>query len=98
MGGHGALPPATPPFARNKAPTSKLHEDHELIWDDGVAPELTIDFDAQHIGKWEGLGMWLGGFGFFAACAGVIALTDPASKNPAVNREVTMIPFDAEHA
>tara|TARA_B110000971_G_C19838151_1_gene421286 strand:+ start:131 stop:526 length:396 start_codon:yes stop_codon:yes gene_type:complete len=86
MGGGGATPPM-PPFARNLAPTQKLPEDHELIWDDGVAPELTIDFDAQHVGKWEGLAWWLGGFGFFASVFGVAALTDPVGKNPAVNRE-----------
>ena len=97
MGGHGAPRPATPPFARNKTPTSKLVEDHELVWDDGVAPELAIDFDAQHISKGEGLAWWLGGFGFFGIVMGIAWLSDPASKNPAVGREVAMIPFDEEH-
>ncbi len=84
--------PPIPPFARNLAPSSRLHEEHELVWDDGVAPELTIDFDASHIGKWEGLAWWLGGFGFFGLVFAFASWTDPASKNPAVNREAMMIP------
>lgn len=84
--------PAVPPFARNKPPSQMLHEEHELVWDDGVAPELTLDFDAQHIPKREGLLWWLGGLGFFAGLAGLVALTDPAGKNPAVNRTHNMIP------
>lgn len=59
-----------------------------MVWDDGVAPELTIDFDAQHVGKWEGLATWLGGFGFFAAIFGIASMGDPVNMNPAVNREV----------
>ena len=69
-----------------------LHEEHELVWDDGVAPELAIDFDAQHIPKWEGVLTWFGGMGFFATVAGLVWWTDPASKNPAVNRKHNMIP------
>ena len=83
-----------PPFARNLAPTSRLPEEHELVWDDGVAPELTIDFDAQHVPKWEGLAWWLGGFGFFATIFGMAKMGvlgglggDPSTWNPAVNRE-----------
>jgi hypothetical protein len=42
-----------------------LSENHDLVWDDGVAPELCIDFDAPFISKYEGLAMWLGGIAFF---------------------------------
>jgi hypothetical protein len=45
----------------------QLHEEDELIWNDGVAPEAALDFDAPHISKAEGLAWWLGGFGFFYA-------------------------------
>ena len=45
---------------RALAPSGPLHEEHELIWDDGVAAETCLDFDAPHIGKWEGLMWWLG--------------------------------------
>ena len=41
--------------------------------------------------------MWLGGFGFFATVFGLIWLSDPASKNPAVNRMAMMIPDPADN-
>jgi len=72
MGGHGGPTPPVPPFARNKAASGVLHQEHELVWDDGVAPELTLDFDAQHISKGTGLRWWLGGFGFFAGLMGLV--------------------------
>ncbi|GMH68199.1 hypothetical protein TrST_g5425 [Triparma strigata] len=89
--GAGPSPPV-PPFARNLAPSQILHEEHELVWDDGVAPELTIDFDAQHISSEEGLAWWFAGLGFFASLFGLMAWTDPPSKNPALNRMVNIIP------
>ena len=27
----------------------QIHEQDELVWDDGVAPETCIDFDAPHV-------------------------------------------------
>eukprot|EP00752_Nemacystus_decipiens_P015401 g13734.t1 len=47
--------PPQPPFARNKPVDYQLDENHELVWDDGVAPETTIDFDAPHMSLSEGL-------------------------------------------
>uniref|UniRef100_A0A7S1FZR7 Uncharacterized protein n=1 Tax=Corethron hystrix TaxID=216773 RepID=A0A7S1FZR7_9STRA len=91
MGGGGATPPL-PPFARNLAPQEKLHESHELMWDDGVAPELTIDFDVPHYSGEKGLAMWLGGIAFFVTLYQVVKLTDPASKNPAAPRELDVCP------
>eukprot|EP00804_Cyclotella_cryptica_P029104 CCRYP_005287-RA/>CCRYP_005287-RA protein AED:0.04 eAED:0.04 QI:135/1/1/1/1/1/2/203/111 len=46
--------------------SEKLVEQYDAIWDDGVAPEVTLDFDCQHISSGEGLAWWLGGLGFFA--------------------------------
>ena len=66
-------------------------EEHDLIWDDGVAPEVTIDFDAPHISKEEGALWWLGGLGFFFMLYQLIGLTDPESKNPAVNRSMNIV-------
>ena len=48
---------------------------------------MTIDFDAQHIPKWEGFFTWLGGFGFFGAIFTIASLRDPVAMNPALNRE-----------
>lgn len=58
---------------------------------DGVAPELTIDFDAQHVSKGEALVWWLGGIGFFVGLYQLVKWTDPASKNPAVDRSYNMV-------
>ena len=62
-----------------------------FLTSDGVAPELTIDFDAQHISKGEGLAWWLGGIGFFVGLYQLVKWTDPASKNPAVDRSYNMV-------
>ena len=92
MGGSGGPSPPLPPFARNLAPTKTLHEEHEVVWDDGVAPELTLDFDAQHISKKEGGLWWLAGLAFFASLFGLCKLNGPEGMNPAVNRVANIIP------
>lgn len=50
----GATPPL-PPFARIPPESEKLVEQYDAIWDDGVAPEVTLDFDCQHIDSGEAL-------------------------------------------
>eukprot|EP00613_Pedinella_sp_CCMP2098_P012117 CAMPEP_0171648306 /NCGR_PEP_ID=MMETSP0990-20121206/36030_1 /TAXON_ID=483369 /ORGANISM="non described non described, Strain CCMP2098" /LENGTH=137 /DNA_ID=CAMNT_0012225809 /DNA_START=22 /DNA_END=435 /DNA_ORIENTATION=+ len=91
MGG-GAI---RPPFARTPVPTQPLHEEHELIWDDGVAAETCLDFDAVHISSSEGLKWWIGGFAFFFSIFTVAGFTNPAAQNPAVARgsEGVELPF-----
>ena len=54
----GATPPLAP-LARIPVESEKLVEQYDAIWDDGVAPEVTLDFDCQHISSAEGLAMWL---------------------------------------
>lgn len=61
------------------------------MWDDGVAPELALDFDAQHVSSREGLFTWLAAFGGLATIFQVIKASDPESKNPAVNRKMNMV-------
>ena len=62
-----------------------------MMWDDGVAPETCIDFDAPHVSSAKAL-MWLmGGLGFFGGLGFLVSRTDPAGRNPAVPRE---LPFD----
>ena len=70
----------------NAAPTEKLVENIDAVWDDGVAPELCLDFDCQHVDSTEGLMWWLGGFGFFATLYQVVKATKPEDKKPCVNR------------
>lgn len=78
---HHATPHRTAP---------QLDENHELVWDDGVAPETTIDFDAPHMSKTEALSWWGGGLAFFAAVLGLVTLSDPESKREAVPRSATL--------
>ena len=41
-----------------------LVEDNDIVFDDGVAPELAFDFDCQHnMSSGEAPGMWAGMFG-----------------------------------
>ena len=67
---------SSPPF---HAP--QLHEHDEVIWNDGVAPESALDFDAPHISAWQGLAMWLGGFAFFGSgCGFAMSTGHPGNK------------------
>lgn len=75
------------PFA-----TSQLDENHELVWDDGVAPEVTLDFDAPHVSIKEALLWWGGGLAFFAAVFGTVVMSEPESKREAVPRSATLPP------
>ncbi|TYZ64416.1 hypothetical protein PybrP1_012652 [[Pythium] brassicae (nom. inval.)] len=83
-GGHHRPPP--PPFARLAEPTQPLHEHSELVWNDGVAPESLIDFDAPHVPKYRALkhlGMALGGL---LTLMGVVTLYNPDSWRQAAKR------------
>ena len=51
----GGTTPPLPPFTRIPPESEKLVEQYDAIWDDGVAPEVTLDFDCQHISSGEGL-------------------------------------------
>ncbi|KAA0149952.1 hypothetical protein FNF27_06251 [Cafeteria roenbergensis] len=65
-GGHGPAPLVSghiePPFHRMPPTNRELHEENELIWNDGVAPETCLDFDAPHYTSSGGLMMWAGAF------------------------------------
>jgi len=81
--GGGHRPPA-PPIARIAEASQPLHEDAELVWNDGVAPETLIDFDAPHVPKYRALkhlGVALGGL---ATLMGVVTLYNPDSRRQAV--------------
>jgi len=88
LGGHGHGP-APPTFVRLPPPNKPVHEETELIWNDGVAPEVTVDFDAPEVSKLRGLASWLGGLGFFASLMLFMKYVwDPPSFRPAVKRSV----------
>jgi len=103
LGDHGGHHPAPPSFARMPVPTAPLHEEADLLWNDGVAPELALDFDAPEISREKGLAMWcappgmwqqadatrLAGLGFFAAVGLFIKVVmDPPSRKPSVKRVI----------
>ena len=81
---HGGGGPVPPPFARTQTATKRLFEEHELIWDDGVAAETCLDFDCAHLPAWWTAPVWAGGLGFIACFIGAVALSDPAAANPVV--------------
>lgn len=86
----GASPPLAP-FARIPVETEKLVEHYDAIWDDGVAPEVTLDYDCQHISSGTALAWWLGGLGFFVTLTQVVKASNPGAKNPAVNRKMDIV-------
>lgn len=90
----GGLPP--PPFARMPAPSGPVHEQYELIWNDSVAPELCIDFDAQHFTRMQGLAMWCGGLAFFASFYTLISCTEPPKLRKAEKRIDSLPDFSYE--
>jgi hypothetical protein len=42
-----------------------MTENSDAIWDDGVAPELALDFDAPHISTTEATYTWMGVMSIF---------------------------------
>ncbi|CAM9272775.1 unnamed protein product [Phaeothamnion confervicola] len=80
-----------PPFARIRPPSMpQLHEEHELIWDDGVSPETCIDFDVPWLSISQGLSRFAAGLSFFALIGGLVYLSDPAAGRPYVLRAETL--------
>jgi hypothetical protein len=68
-----------------------LVENHDVLFDDGVAPELALDFDCQHISSGEALVSWLGAFGGLALFYQWVKSTNPEQQNPAVSRQLNMV-------
>lgn len=71
--------------------SSQIVENNDAVWDDGVAPELALDYDCQHVSSTEGILSWLGGLSLFVGFYQFIKFTDPQSKNPAVNRKMNVV-------
>lgn len=68
----------------------QLPEQVELVWDDGVAPETCIDFDAPHVSTQEVLLTFLASFGFFATLYTLVSLSDPVGSNPVAPRSAVI--------
>ena len=78
--------PAPAPFARLAKPSRPLTEEHELIWDDGVAPETCIDFDVPNYTASEGRNWFASGLGFFAVLLGVVYFWDAPGRKRTTTR------------
>lgn len=84
--GHDSHGPNMPPFGRLRPSISKLHEEIELVWDDSVAPETCIDFDAQHVSSDKVFISFFTAFGSLLLLYGFVKLYDPTSCNPVAPR------------
>lgn len=62
------------------------------MWDDSVAPETCIDFDAPHVSTREVMMMMLGMGAFFATVITLIKNSDPPKRSPVAPRSA-VIPF-----
>jgi hypothetical protein len=71
--------------------SSQLVEQNDVVFDDGVAPELALDFDSQHISSTEALLTWAAALTGLVLFWNFVAWTDPESKNPAVGRKMNMV-------
>ncbi len=66
-------------------------ENDDCLFDDGVAPELALDFDSQHISSGEALASWaaaLTGLGLFYTYLSSSGIEESA---PAVSRAFDMV-------
>lgn len=56
------------------------------MWDDSVAPETCIDFDASHVSSKEVISMWTLGLVFFAGLFTLVSLSDVPSRSPVAKK------------
>ena len=73
-----------------------MTENSDCVWDDGVAPELALDFDAPHISSREGLYTWMAGLSAFAVLYQIIKFGVSATKfeNPALSHATDVVDKD----
>lgn len=84
-GSYGPPPPSfvrLPAFAADKV----LPENYDLLWHDGVAPELQLDFDAQQISQASALLWFLGGLAAFGSVFVLTWLRNPSQSRKAAPR------------
>ena len=60
------------------------------MWDDGIAPETCIDFDASFVKTKEVLSMFVGSFAVFFGLYLYIKLYDPAGNSPVAPRSAVI--------
>lgn len=71
--------------------SSKLPEQSEVIWDDSVAPETAIDFDAAtSVSGKTALLAFFSAMTCICGIFGLVVLSDPEGKNPVATRSVVL--------
>mmetsp|Transcript_2518 Transcript_2518/g.3425 ORF Transcript_2518/g.3425 Transcript_2518/m.3425 type:complete len:134 (+) Transcript_2518:39-440(+) len=90
LGGQSHHGPLLPPLARIPRPSKRVPEENELVWDDGVAPEVCLDFDAPNVSTSDAFKWWLGGIGIFVAVYQAIKMSDPENLMEAAPRKSTL--------
>ncbi|GKZ00860.1 hypothetical protein MPSEU_001037700 [Mayamaea pseudoterrestris] len=81
----GNMTPPLPAFKRSPPKQSSLIENYDALWDDGVAPELALDFDMPSVSSGEALQTFMLAFGAFAGLYGVLCLISSGDDNPALS-------------
>jgi len=89
-GGGGDRPPL-PPFMRLPRPKERLPQDYDLVYNDGVAPELLLDFDAPNYSRLQATAMWATALSGIFVVYQFIAFLNPESQRPDADQE---LPFD----
>ncbi len=69
---------------------SQLPEEIELVWDDSVAPEATVDLDAPHVSSGTALKHFFLGFSFFVALYATIKLSEPEKRSPVAHKSAVL--------
>jgi len=78
-----------------------MTENSDALWDDGVAPELALDFDAPNVSTSEATWTFVGAFGAFAVLWTGIALWTKGARddNPAFSHATDVYEKDySNHA
>lgn len=70
-----------------------MTENIDAVWNDGVAPELALDFDMSNTSSKEALLTWMGTLtGFFALYQGISFVTNGAKdNNPALSHATDVV-------
>jgi hypothetical protein len=76
-----------------------MTENTDALWDDGVAPELALDFDAPNISSREALVTLAGALSVFGLLFGVIKMvSDMGNGNPALPHDTDcVVPDYSDH-
>lgn len=77
---------------------TQMTENSDALWDDGVAAELALDFDAPFVSSREGLYTWLAGLSSFAVLFQVIKFwtNGAVDDNPALPHSTDVV--DKDHS